>query len=150
MPKHPGNTDITSAEQGVIVYADRVYKHFNCETSRRLNLTESTVRNAKKRVYAEADKQHISPLEAANTKRPRGFKPDKKSPRDRRRLVRHASKSEASRRKSWAKIAQEVGIDASYTAISRAFDKAGYSRHPLRRTPHDRAQQACQEKGKDS
>lgn len=86
-------------------------------------------------MHEEADKENIYSLIAANFKHPRTGRPLKLDVRDRRRLIRYATKNKANRPKTWSVIALECGIDASMTAIRHAFEIAGYARYPPRYKP---------------
>ena len=121
MPRYSGTTDLTPAQAGAIIIATDNYGVPNTKAAEQVGCSESAVRALKKRVYEEADKENISPLQAANTKQPRSGRPSKLDVRQRRRLVRHAIKNKANRRKPWSIIAQECGIEASMTAIRHAF-----------------------------
>lgn len=136
MPRSKGATAIDPAKQGAILIATDKYDRPYTEVAKELNLSANAVRFARKRVHEEADKENISPLEAANRKRSRSGRPLKLDYRDRRRLVRHATKNKRQRQKLWTEIAQECGIEASLTAIRHAFEIAGYSRYPPRYKPY--------------
>ena len=136
MPRSKGATAIDAAKQGAILIACDKYDKSYVEVGAELGLTGEAVSQARKRVYAEADKENIPPFEAANNKRPRTGRSPKLDVRDRRRLVRHATKNKRNRQKLWTEIVQECGIEASLTAIRHAFEMEGYSRYPPRYKPY--------------
>ena len=99
MPRTKGATAIDPAKQGAILIAIDKYDRPYTEVAQELGLTPEAISAARKRVHAQADKENIPSLAAANTKQPRIERPHKLDVRDRRRLVRHATKNKANRRK---------------------------------------------------
>ena len=135
MPRTKGSREIDAATKGAIIIATDIYDKPHTEVARDLNVSNSSIQAVRKRVHDDANKENVPPIQAANNRHSRSGRPVKIDVRDRRRLVRHATKNKANRRKPWSQIAQECGIDASYTAIAHAFEIAGYIRRPPRYKP---------------
>ena len=135
MPRRSGDKALSLAKQGAILALTNISNLLNREAFRRLNHNESTIRKAKKRIYASTDKENILLLEIVEISLPRSERPSKLNVRDRRRLVRYVTKNKTNRRKPWSIIAQEYGIRADLTAIRYTFKIAGYSRYSPRYKP---------------
>ena len=99
MPRYSGTSDLTLAQVGAIIIATDVHNDYNRDVAEAVNCSESAVRSVRKRVHEEADKENIPSIQAANTKQPRSGRLPKLDYRDRRRLIRHATKNKANRRK---------------------------------------------------
>lgn len=98
-------------------------------------MIKKTVVNVLKRA-GEAEKENLDPLSLeAHQRRPQSGRPPAINERQQRQLIRHATKNRFQRRKPWVRIARELGIMASATAIYSAFSRAGYSRYPPRHKP---------------
>ena len=116
MPRTKGATAIDPATQGAILIAIDEYDKPYSDVARTLGTSRQVVKQMRDRVHAEADKENIPPLQVVNTQRPRSGRPLRLDVRDRRRLVRHATKNKANRRKPWDVIAQECEIQAFNTS----------------------------------
>ena len=95
----PRNKEFNAAQQGAIIMGTNVYNEPYSEVARKLETSRQTMRQVHERVHEEANKENIPPLTAATTKQPRNERPPKLDVRDRRRLIRHAIKNKANRRK---------------------------------------------------
>ena len=70
MARTKGVEAIDPATAGGIILATSKYGVSNAQVGRDVGHDESVVRRLQNRLFAEADKENISPLEAANTKQP--------------------------------------------------------------------------------
>ena len=117
MPCQRSDTDPTASKCEAVIYASTQTNQSNREAGRKLHVNESMIRNFKKRVCEEAEKEKIPSVDVVNDKLSRGHRDFKLDVRDCRRLVRHATKNKVNRRKARSVIAQECGIVASMTTI---------------------------------
>ena len=95
----PRNKEFNAAQQGAIIMSTDVYNELYFEVARKLGTSRQAVRQMHERVHEEADKENIHPLTACTIKQPRSERSLKLDVRDRRRLIRHAIKNRANRRK---------------------------------------------------
>ena len=99
MPRRPKDKALSSAKQGVILTLTDISNLSNRKASRRLSHNKLIIRKAKKRIYASANKENISPLEAAEISLLRSRRSLKLDVRNRRYLVRYITKNKINRRK---------------------------------------------------
>lgn len=128
----PRNKEFNAAQQGAIIMSTDVYNELYFEVARKLGTSRQAVRQMHERVHEEADKENIHPLTACTIKQPRSERSLKLDVRDRRRLIRHAIKNRANRRKPWSQIAKKVDIEAFLIVVNHVFEIASYARHSPR------------------
>ena len=130
-----GARDLPQAKRGGLL---ELSKHSNIskrQLAKAYGCNRQTVANVIKRA-GEAEKENIDPLSSeAHQRRPQSGRPFAIDERLQRQLIRHATKNRFQRRKSWIRIARELGVMASAGAINSAFLRAGYGRHPPRHKP---------------
>jgi hypothetical protein len=85
--------------QKVIFIITDVYDKLYTKIAKTLKKNSFIVKKTRKRVHDEIDKKNISFLEIVNNKRSRSERSFALNVRQRRRLVRHAIKNKANRRK---------------------------------------------------
>lgn len=130
MPRRSGDVELDPVKKGVLLDATLNHNVPNRQAAKLIGKSEGTVRNVLKRAH-EAEKENIDPLTTeALQPRPRSGRPFALDERDERQLIRHATKNKLQRRKPWSKIAQELGIAYSISAINSAFYRNGYGRYP--------------------
>ena len=129
MGRNVGDKDLSPIKKGEILYAVKHTNDYDSQIARTVVADPKTVGNIRKRVY-EADKENINPEDLLATKKQRIGRPLKLDSRNKRRLARHATKNRYQRRKSWFKIANELGIVASRTCINDTFRRMGFIRRP--------------------
>ena len=135
MPRISGSKAFDSATQGTIIYATDYQDRPFQEVGNQLGTSRQAVKQIQKRVHGKADKKNIHLLTAANFQRPRFKRPSKLDVRDRRRLIRYATKNKINRRKPWTQCASECEIQTSVIAINHAFEIQDYKRHPPKYKP---------------
>lgn len=135
MPRTRGSNDLPEAKRGALIEVKKTSNISNRQLAKRYRCDKKTVANVLKRA-GEAEKENIDPLTSeAHQRRPQSGRPLAINERQQRQLIRHATKNRFQRRKPWVRIARELGIMASATAIHSAFSRAGYGRYPPRHKP---------------
>ena len=100
MPRKSEDSDLTPAQADAIISAVDNHNAYYSDVVRIVNCSQSTIESLVKRVHEKADKKNISSLQVVNAKQPRSDRPLKLDYRDRRRLIKHAIKNKANRRKT--------------------------------------------------
>ena len=135
MPRTTGATDLSEAKRGALIELKKENNTSNRQLTSKYKCGKSTVANILKRAE-EAEKKNLDPLSSkTHQRRSQSGRPLAINERQLRQLIRHAIKNKFQRRKPWVRIARELGIMASKTAIHSAFIRAGYNRYPPRHKP---------------
>ena len=135
MGRTKGESNLSEAQRGeILALADanvapkrEIVNTFNCD--------DKTVGNILKRAR-QAEKENIDLYSSqAHQQHPRPGQPRKFGPRTERQLVKHATKNKYQRRKQWAVIAREIGLEAADSTINKIFYRHGYMRRAPRYKP---------------
>lgn len=101
MGRNSGDKDLSDLKKGGILALRQYSNLSNRKIAKLQNCDEKSVRNAR-RVASQAEKENRDPMNPLiHKKKPRPGRPHILNNRDARRMIRHATKNKANRRKPW-------------------------------------------------